>query len=201
MNSDPHGWNAFWRLYDSGCWEPRTKELISELTPGQLYVDVGAWIGPTVRWAVEQGAKVIAIEPDEVALAELRKFSSAQVEIWAGAVATTTGYAYLARNPKQGGAYGDSMSRLSNAEGVKVRTWSLADILQGRVPDMVKVDVEGYELELIPSLMEVLPLSTVIQISLHGRYPLDSSLAGRTVEMPLDPHGDLVIRPLLGEQL
>lgn len=193
---DPYGWQWFEDLYRSGAWEPRTKSLIDTLQPGDLFVDVGAWIGPVTRWALARGAQVIAVEPDPVALPELLRRVPDAVEVWQGAVAIETGTARIAPNPKEGGFYGDSMSRLAG-EGVEVPAWTLQEILNGRIPRLVKIDVEGYETELCPALMPWLAEQGVtVQVSFHGTLPERGWFAGFSdVQWPADSWGDLVARP------
>ena len=188
---DPHGWNNFWKLFASGLWEPETKEFMhSILQPGDLFVDVGAWIGPTVRWALEVGASVIAIEPDPVALPELRRIPG--IEVWPGAVGTELGVGYLATNPKEGGALGDSMSRLGS-EGYQVAIWPLDYVLHRRRPRLVKIDVEGYEIDLCPVLMPWLSeIGACVQVSCHGAIPATSCFDGfDSVSIPEDSWGDI----------
>lgn len=192
-----HGWPHFWDLYHRGVWEPETKALLGRhLRPGSLFVDVGAWIGPVTLWALELGADVIAIEPDPVAREELCRQAPSTVEIWPGAIATTSGTARLAANPKDGGEYGDSMSRLA-VEGHEVATWTLPDVLAGRIPDLVKIDVEGYEIDLCPSLMPWLAERRVpVQVSCHGAIPALHAFSGYSnVAVPDDLWGDLIALP------
>lgn len=190
---DPHGWINYWALYESGRWEPETKAFIQDnLGPGDLYVDIGAWIGPTVLWALEVGAKVIAVEPDPIALEGLYERVPNTVEIWPGAVTVSSGGVFLATNPKVGGALGDSMSRVG-PEGVFVPSWTLFEILGDRIPALVKMDVEGYELELLPSIMPWLVEHQIpMQISCHGEFPDSSLFTGySTVIYPDDLWGDI----------
>lgn len=190
---DPHGWKSYWNLYHAGLWEQSTKDFIqNNLSPGDLFVDIGAWIGPTVLWAVEAGADVIAIEPDPVALEELYRTAPSTVEIWPGAVTVQSGGTTLMINPKEGGALGDSMSRIGD-EGVFVQSWTLQDILGDRIPAMVKIDIEGYEVELLPAIMPWLSEHKVaMQISCHGSLPDASLFEGYTnVVYPTDLWGDI----------
>jgi FkbM family methyltransferase len=190
----------FWeKLYKPGEWEPETRELLKEiLYPGALFVDIGAWIGPVTMWALECGSRVVAIEPDPVALPELRRRVPASVEIWEGAVATQAGAAALTA-PK----FGISGSRLVSggrieADGeIEVRTWTLAEILAGRKPTLVKIDIEGYEIELLPTLAPYLAdLGVPMQVALHGTLPNPEWFSGyREVKVPQNPHHALIARP------
>lgn len=194
---DPRGWINYWNLYHSGSWEPGTKAFLKEhLSPGDLFVDIGAWIGPTVLWALEFGASVIAIEPDPIALEGLYERVPPTVEVWPGAVAVTSGTVILGRNPKEGGAFGDSMSRILDPHksgGMPVRSWTLQEVLGDRIPALVKMDVEGYEMELCPVIMPWLSrLGTIAQISCHGAFPDPSCFSGYSkVNYPVDTWGDI----------
>jgi len=110
-------------------------------------VDIGAWIGPVTLWALELEAKVIAIEPDPVALEELKKqvAGKGEVEIWEGACAPFNGELGLVPYL----CLGDSMTRVGPGAGVPC--WTLEHILGGRVPALVRWDIEGYEMELLPT--------------------------------------------------
>lgn len=204
MTADPHGWLNFWDLYRSGRWEPQTHQLIREvLRPGVLFVDVGAWIGPTTLWALETGAAVIAIEPDPVALPELREQIRSRnlghrVEVWECAIGAQSGSGTLQANPKDGGEYGDSMSRLGT-EGVLVDVFTLPQLLGGRRPDLVKIDIEGGEVALWDTLVPWLGAQAVpLQLSCHGTLPdralFDGAGYGQ-VYWTADTWGDIVALP------
>lgn len=191
MESLQDGLNRFWSLYHAGLWEPGTKAFFQEvLRPGDLYVDVGAWIGPTVMWALELGAEVIAIEPDAIALQDL--YQIPDIEIWPVAVAPENGVVTLSVNPKEGGEWGDSMSRVGT-EGVLVPALTLPEILDGRTPKLVKIDVEGYEIVLCPKLMPWLAeIGSNVQLSCHGEIPDKALFEGfTTVRYPTDTWGDV----------
>lgn len=195
---DPRGWLNYWNLYHSGRWEPGTKEFLRQiLRPGDLFVDIGAWIGPTVLWALEFGASVIAIEPDPVAFRELYRTMPPEVEIWPVAVSTHSGTTTLSVNPKEGGDWGDSMSRIGPpGSGRVVPCNTLPEILGCRIPKLVKIDVEGYEMELCPSLMPWLAeIGSVVQVSCHGEIPDKKCFEGfSSVIYPTDMWGDIQCR-------
>lgn len=201
---DPHGWRHFWGLYHSGRWEPETRQLIRDvLRPGSLFVDIGAWIGPTVLWALETGATVVAVEPDPIAWPELRtqvqaSGMSERVEIHNCAIGPQTGPGWLQINPKAGGAYGDSMSRLADS-GAPVDVRTLSDVLDGRRPDLVKIDIEGGEVVLWGTLVPWLAAqATPLQMSCHGQMPdrgLFQDAGYRELRWPDHTWGDIVALP------
>ncbi len=178
-------WQKFWELWRSGGWEPDTKALLARtLEPGDLFLDIGAWIGPVTLWALECGANVIAIEPDPVALPELSRQVAPyadRVEIWAGALALERGCLQLA--PKTG--YGDSMSRVAES-GVEVQCWTLPEILGDRRPKLAVMDIEGYEMTLLPEVAPYLAsLGCALQVALHTDVPPREWFAGyRDVYLP-----------------
>lgn len=202
VRDDMAVWAQFWDLYEAGSWEPQTTALFDEvLGPGGLLVDFGAWIGPTVLWAAHRGAQVLAIEPDPVARGALEDNIAAngfgdRVGVVAGAISTQTGTAKLDHAPV--GEFGDSRSRLSG-NGTAIRTWTLPDLLAESAisPDdvsLVKMDVEGYETTLCPTLGPWLAKHRIpALIELHGGYPVPEWFDGfATVRYPAGP---LVIRP------
>lgn len=161
-------WAKFWRFFEAGSWEPETQALVrATLEPGDLFVDIGAWIGPVTLWALDCGADVIAIEPDPVALKELHRRVPGEVEIWPGAVGLASGTVNLAA----ASAYGDSMSKVSE-DGVEVPCWPLPEILHGRRPKLAVMDIEGYELTLLPEIAPYLAsLGTTLVVALHTGLP------------------------------
>jgi FkbM family methyltransferase len=139
----------FWALYDAGQWEPETKATLERfLKPGDLFIDIGAWIGPVSLWALDLGADVVAYEPDPVAYAQLVR-NAPQVDAHKAALGATTHVGYL-ENPS---GFGNSMSRLA-ADGERVvvlSTW-LASRDWPRTPALIKLDVEGSEIDILPTL-------------------------------------------------
>jgi FkbM family methyltransferase len=184
-------WEAFWKRYRAGLWEADTRQLIRDLIePGDLFVDIGAWIGPCSLWAQERGAEVIAIEPDPVALRELRR-QVPHAEIWPGAVIATGDRPLLAANPR--GRFGDSMSRISK-HGERCQGWTLPHILSGKRPRLVIMDVEGYEARLLPTVApDLAARGSALQVELHDEMPRAEWFAGFSEvtipEAPRDRNG------------
>src|SRR5512134_2015551 len=151
---------TFWDKVEGGRWEPETLALIDQqITPGTTFLDLGAWVGPTALYAAARGARVIALEADPVALAQLRRNLAVnpalaqRIEVLARAVHAADGRVTLGARRKPG----DSMSSVLIAPGAA--TWVVdaitplalaARIGPGRL--FVKLDIEGGEYELLPSM-------------------------------------------------
>lgn len=148
----------FWDDWENAEWEQRTLDIVDEfVTPGSTVVDIGAWIGPVSLWAAHRGARVIAIEPDKVALHHLQanvKANAASVsgsiEVVAGAISDHTGSCFVVPHPE---GWGSSMTRLSaqplpNCESQMVSCWTLPQLFEEYHVEncsLVKMDIEGGE--------------------------------------------------------
>ena len=68
---DPYH-STFWRKAAAGKWEPETFAVLNaHLGPDRDYLDIGAWIGPTVLYGARKARRVVALEPDPVAFRAL----------------------------------------------------------------------------------------------------------------------------------
>lgn len=154
----------FWDSVDSGGWEPETFDAMHRIvSPGDRVIDVGAWIGVTAIYAASLGGEVVAYEPDPKAVAEMKANlelnEGLPVSIRAVALSTAPGLALLKSR-----SLGDSMSslvresaRLGDAVEVECRAVEQEAREQHfAAARLVKVDVEGYEFQLVPRMMRTL---------------------------------------------
>lgn len=155
---DGPGWTRFWPEYEGSRWEPDLlARLQSRSLSGRVCVDVGAWIGPVSMWMARLGASVLAVEPDPVAYTALVRNVAANrlnIATICAAVTVETGLARISPNP--GGEFGNSSTRVTD-DGLLVAAFTLPDLLElvGIPPEqvaLVKVDIEGYEADLMPEL-------------------------------------------------
>lgn len=124
------------------------------LRPGDLFVDVGANVGAyTILAAAAVGADVAAFEPGADARGWLARNialnrCAARVEVRSEAVGSRCGTTQFTRGL-------DTTNHLVPAQPAADDLWDTVEIttldaaLQGRCPLMLKVDVEGFETEVI----------------------------------------------------
>lgn len=158
---DPYH-SKFWRKASAGNWEPETfAALDAHLRADRDYLDIGAWIGPTVLYGAKKARHVWCFEPDPVAFRHLawnlELNDVRNVSAFACAISDQIG---VARMASFGGEAGDSMTSLLNADGGHghdVLTLGWADFA-GSVDlsgvSLVKMDIEGAEFAVLPTLLD-----------------------------------------------
>jgi FkbM family methyltransferase len=121
--------------------EPKVKEFLgSRFKPGHVFVDVGANVGAYSLRALSKGMTVYSFEPNPENIkilkrnAEINRLPAAILEFALGA---SEGTAKMSQN--------GATSRIVD-EGIEVPVRALDSLNYPRV-DLLKVDVEGYELE------------------------------------------------------
>ena len=171
---------GFWNEVNRGRWEPSTLEALREfLTKDSTFVDVGAWIGPTAMFAARRAHRVFCLEPDPFAYECLKRNLARNgldnVRAFPLALAAESGSRLLT---VPDGQLGNSRATLlhRSEEGVTVEVkgigwdeWRRQNDV-GRV-DFLKVDIEGGEFEILPSMKDYLESERpVLHLSLHAPY-------------------------------
>lgn len=153
----------FHDVYTDGTWEPDTKQVLTDhLTPDSLFIDVGAWIGPVTLWALDLEARVHAYEPDPLAYtALLRNVGNRRCFAMNRAVSHQSEVRLAA---PEGNTLGDSNTRISPT-GIAVATITPERVLHDTEPALIKIDVEGYETEILQDFLDM--ASCPIWISWH----------------------------------
>jgi FkbM family methyltransferase len=177
--------DGFWESVQQDGWEWATFcALRDHMIPGALYLDVGAWIGPTVLYAATYAERLVALEPDQAAMAALRANLAlnpaieARVELLPAALTAEDGEVVLHTLDA-----GNSMSSVLNWRGPAAFTVpalspaTLLDrVLRSEQAIYVKMDVEGAEFSMLPALCDELDrrgLDATLLIALHGHLFTD----------------------------
>lgn len=182
----PVDFSGFWSRVASQAWEPETFALMDRLlVPGALFIDIGAWIGPTSLYAAALGCQVEAYECDPIALACLHTNlalnpalasritvheaaigeSDGQAELWSHALGNSES-SFLARHER------DSIVTTCG-EKTMVETCDALRVFRerdyaGQDTALIKIDIEGAEFAVIPRLAPLIPESRAIwYVSFH----------------------------------
>ncbi|CAH1670843.1 FkbM family methyltransferase [Chelatococcus asaccharovorans] len=169
---------TFWARADAGSWEPGTLQTQAGLiTAETLFIDLGAWIGPTSLHAAACGARVIAVEADPAAAAVLRNNIAAnprlapRISVIERAVAATSAPVTFGARRKPG----DSMASMLLADTAAV-TWTsqavtpaeLAGLIAPGERPVIKIDLEGAEYGVLPALGPLVAHpQTAVLVSFH----------------------------------
>jgi FkbM family methyltransferase len=160
--------NAYQAVFNRGHWTSRRRDrefLGSFVTPGALVFDIGANEGRVTEAFSELGATVVAAEPNPALAARVRRrYGSAQVTVEPVAVGAAEGTAELRLGLDGGhstlsahwaGAAGAG-DRWGGTVEVPVTTLD-ALIARHGLPAFVKIDVEGFEPEVLAGLHHPVP--------------------------------------------
>lgn len=206
--SPGEGTADFWETFEQNKYEPGTvRRMRRLLKPGSLFIDIGAWIGPFTLLALSLGCKVIAFEPDPVAFGELQAntdLNKGDFILFNAAVVPDGDVSAYSLNREDGMGLSELRERQKGLYPVATMTLErLAKLLPvwaigfPETPGFVKIDVEGFETTLMPSLGPWLAKNKVAtQVSLHGEPLAPASMRGfKTVIWPENNSGDVVALP------
>jgi FkbM family methyltransferase len=126
---------------------------------GDLLVDCGAFDGDTIRPFLQRvgdnECRVIALEPDPKNLVALRAFVSG-LGTRGSSIATWPYAAGHRRERLQFSATGTEMASVASGGPLTVEAVPLDELLAGESPSLIKMDIEGFELEALAGAAEVI---------------------------------------------
>ncbi|MEM6635089.1 MAG: FkbM family methyltransferase [Pseudomonadota bacterium] len=143
------------------------------VAPGSVVFDIGAHVGDRTGSFLRLGATVVALEPQPLVFRALRRIygrcpRATLLPMAAGARKGELDFFLNPGNPTVATAAREFISAASGAAGWEGQTWdgltqvrvTTLDTLieQHGVPDFVKIDVEGYEAEVLKGVSIALPL-------------------------------------------
>ena len=177
VSTDAPDFSVFWSRMENGRWEPETLDLLDRLLkPGDCFVDVGAWIGPTALYAAARGAHVIADQCDPVALRLLHRNlelnsdlaqlitvhefalgqSDGQMRLWSQALGNSESSVFVGHERDDGVVTCDDSAMVEVRDA---RSVFEAERFAASESTLIKIDVEGSEFHLLPHLASVLAIS------------------------------------------
>ena len=186
--SDDKQFAYFWHNVFPNHWEDFTFEVLDHyLHPDQNYLDIGSWIGPTILYASSKAKHSFGVEPDSVAYEALKTNITLNPELKQKITPINKALSYKSgtMNLYKRTRFGDSSSSLVRSlsddfQSVSVST--LKDLLkdyQITNLSLIKMDIEGGEYLLIPSMRKYLKrYKPPLYLSLHPEF-LKSSMRKR----------------------
>jgi FkbM family methyltransferase len=175
--ADGHDW--FWSMFADNTWEPNTFKIFDRyLSKNRAYMDIGAWIGPTVLYGASRAKKVYAFEPDSVAYDSLVKNITLNNvgNVWCAPVGVSSQCKMIRLGVRT--AAGDSMSSIlwGNSDR-SVPSVSFSMFVQYVNPNFIKIDIEGGEIDvLVDAHMILKALQPTVHLSLHTPWFQGESL-------------------------
>ena len=169
---------GFWREVNRRTWEPQTFDILDEFLDGDsVFVDVGAWIGPTVLFGARKARKVFCFEPDTHAyqflLLNLQMNRISNVTPFNFALAEKTGLRQMGSAQGLGTSHTSLVVPDGSKEEIEVYCVGWSDwinIAPSRI-DFIKIDIEGGEFELVPAMKEYLRSARpTVYLSLHAPF-------------------------------
>lgn len=187
---DPYH-SKFWRKASAGKWEPETFAVLDKhLSPDSDYLDIGAWIGPTVLYGARRARHVWCFEPDPTAFRHLAwnlDLNDMQ-NVSAFGVALSDHFG-VARMASVRGEPGDSTSSLlhdgSHGSDALTIAWDQFEAANDLTQvSLVKMDIEGAEYFVLPTLANWLKKQRpALLLSLHAPLLSDQDRLERTQEL------------------
>lgn len=166
----------FWPRFPN--WEAQTLQFFQKyLIKETDYLDVGAWIGPTLLLATAMGArKIKAIEPNPINFMHLvtTQVNNGLLQRWSLINACVSN----ARTPLVIGPIDGILSASSatniidrTQDGTEIISLKLNDLLQGNENfSLIKVDIEGAEQYILKDFQLLGAYNAAIWLSLHPPF-------------------------------
>ena len=173
----------FWARFAKGTWEPYTFDLYNKHIDSKTgYFDLGCWIGPTVIYANEAGAKnIFALEANPETFDKLQKNCYFNKEVLAPFRLKN---ACIFKKDGEVVPFGMSPGREDDTSCCSVRggefqvpTITLktifkenADLISDK--NFVKLDIEGFESEIMADIMDISKFvnNVTVMLSLHPPF-------------------------------
>jgi len=152
---------SWWDNYNN--WEVETFAVFDKyLRSDMVYFDLGTYTGQTVLYASQKVKSVYGVELD------YRAYGACKKNIEVNAISNVNGYVNCV------GKMGGSSRRISNNEGsetISMTIEALMDKWNVDTCDFIKIDIEGGEEIVLPSMNSFFSKHTpIVWISVHRHY-------------------------------
>lgn len=166
VEPEPHA--KFWKQVAGNAWEPETFEIFDRfITDKTLFLDIGAWIGSTALYGAQRAKRCVAFEPDPVAFQELKRNVAANAgAAWAKnleineCAVNKDGKSFSLGGSAEGATSMSSALYVQPESQWTVQATRLQDVLKkhrkARQPVFIKMDIEGGEYDLLPTIPDIL---------------------------------------------
>lgn len=175
---------TFWKQY-ADCWEQYTFSVLDKfLDKDHSYIDIGAWIGPTVLYGSQIAKECYCFEPDKLAF-EYLTANIAENPEFASKIKSFE-YGIGDSNKKERFYVGGGSTSMSSTRPNQQNLDSFYDVqiydletavtqseIDFKQVNFIKIDIEGGEYALLPSLLAYLNKVDhfpVLYISLHAPF-------------------------------
>jgi FkbM family methyltransferase len=170
-----------WDLILKNKWEEETFQIFDRfLNPSHTYLDIGAWIGPTVLYGAHKAKHVYAIEPDPVAYQELVENLALNPDISSKVTCLQTALSGVSETMPlyMREQFGDSTSSIistrEDQQYLEVRGMTIEELItEKQIEDVnfVKLDIEAGEYVVIPFLQQYLQkYRPTLYLSIHPKF-------------------------------
>lgn len=170
----------YFLFWEYKSWEQDTYRILEKyLDAEHSYIDIGAWIGPTVLYAAHIAKKTYAIEPDPLAFKELEKNVSLnpelkqKISLHEKCINVSSGKVRFG-SPSMGGDTISSL-RFGNSENAWVVDGiTFDDFLKENIItdcNFIKMDIEGGEAIVLPTMRHHLEKhKPTLHLSMHPQF-------------------------------
>jgi FkbM family methyltransferase len=176
-------YDEVWKYINSGKWESQTCKILDYFVGREdIVIDLGAWIGAVSLYAEQLASKVYAVEPDPVVFPFLEKNVLQNPELKSKirccklAISKQNGLFTLYARKQYGVSSSSSLPRIRDGLSTEqVRGITLREFIDSekiKKIDFIKMDIEGGEFDLLPSIIDELKNLNFpsLYISFHYNY-------------------------------
>jgi FkbM family methyltransferase len=174
----------FWILVKLGLWESETYYIMNKfLNKQHSYLDIGAWIGPTVLYGCQIAKHCYAIEPDHIAFqeltqnVELNKNIQSNITLANFAISDLSGTVRLYQSS---GGWGQSTSSILSNEiksSIDVESKTFQQFIDDySISDcnFIKMDIEGAEFIVLSTMFNYLKrYRPTLLVEIHPMFVKD----------------------------